>query len=467
MEIRTRFLETIEKHDLIKKGENIVVGVSGGPDSICLLHLLWSIREEYSLGIYVVHLDHRYRGKESQADAEYVREFCRKLNIESHIFSINVNEYKAEKGITFEEAGRELRYKLFYEIAQRTESTKIAVAQNSNDQAETVLMRMMRGSGLEGLTAIDYIRDNMIIRPLLDINRREIENYCTEFSLNPRIDKTNLEAIYTRNKIRLELIPYIQKNFNPNIIETLCRGANILRQDNEYLEEATKKALENIEIEGSKSKVRIDLKKYNELHLALKKRIIRVAIEKIKGDLKNITLTHIDNAIAIIKEEKVGTKINLPAQILIELGYNSIDIKLFKGNTNSIKEFQYQVPIEGSVYVEELGLSLSTEIVALDTRTYKRNNTTVFIDKNKIKGELIIRNRRNGDRFMPLGMKGNKKIKDYFIDEKIPKDKRDKIPLICDQKEIIWVGGYRLSEKYKIDEKTTIALKLNLEEGCV
>jgi len=466
MKIKDKFIETIHKFKLIQRGDSIVVGVSGGPDSIALLHLLWSIRDEYNLKLHVVHLNHMLRGKEAEEDAKYVEEFCGNLGIKSFIFSRDVSKYSKEKGITFEEGGRELRYKLFYEIAKKTNSNKIAIAQNSNDQAETVLMRLMRGSGLEGLAAINYIRDDMIIRPLLDITRSEIEGYCEANNLNPRIDKTNLESIYTRNKIRLELIPYIQKNFNPNIIETLCRTSNILRDENDYLEEEAFEKYHKILERETEDLIEINLKAFNALHVSMKRRLIRIIIQELKGDLKNITLNHINQSIDIIREGKVNSKLNLPQDILIELGYNSIYIKIYKGDTKDIKDFQYFIPLNGSVFIKELGLWIHN-IIINDKEISKGDKNTIYIDGNKVQGSLIVRNRRKGDKFTPLGMKGTKKIKDYFIDEKINRDIRDKIPLVCDNDNIIWIAGYRMSESYKIDNSTSKVVKLWIEEGCI
>lgn len=462
-----KILNTISKNNLIKKGEGIVVGVSGGPDSICLLHLLWRIQKEYDLKLYVVHLNHQFRGIEADKDAEYVKSFSDSLGLKSYIFSIDVSAYSKEKGITFEEAGREIRYKLFDDVAKKTGASKIAIAQNKNDQAETVLMRLMRGSGLEGLTAIDYIRDGKVIRPLLDISRKEIEEYCLKYKLKPRIDKTNLEAIYTRNKIRLELISYIEKNFNSNIIDTLWRTANILKDDNDYLNRMTKDIINELS-EVHPDKISLDINKFKNLHIAMQRRVIRGAIERLKGNLKEIGLIHIEKIIELTKNYKVGLKVDLPDHMFVELGYNSIDIRISKERNNIPNKFEYTVEIGKSTYIKDLSSSIKASIISKnDIDLYKKNKNTIFIDLDKVKGNLIIRNRRNGDRFTPLGMKGSKKIKDFFIDQKIPKEYRDKIPILCDEQGIIWIVGYRMSEDYKIDYKTENVIQLTYEEGCI
>ena len=470
MDILQKFLRTIKKYELIKKKESIVIGVSGGPDSICLLHLLWRLREDLELKLFVVHLNHQFRGREADMDSEYVKKFCHELGVKSFIFSYDVGKYGKEKGITFEEAGRELRYSLFDKIAKKTGSTKIAVAQNRNDQAETVLMRLIRGSGLEGLAAIDYMRDEKIIRPLLDITRQEIEEYCKYNSLKPRIDKTNLETIYTRNKVRLELIPYIEKNFNSRIVDTLWRSANLLRDDSDFLDGAAKEKLETIVTWAADGDYHLDLEKFNKLHISMKKRILRKVIERIKGNLKDIGWIHIEGVINLSHKKAVGSRIDLPGHILVELGYNSIDIKLNKGmqSTNGSYDFEYKLHMGETTHVENLRFSIRAEIVPKSEILLNKNNRhTIFIDYNKINGDLFIRNRRKGDRFKPLGMKGTKKVKDYFIDHKIPKELRGEIPILCDEKGIIWIVGYRMSEGYKVDSKTDKAIKLTYMESCL
>lgn len=463
MNIMEKFLETIKKNQLIEENEEIVVGVSGGPDSICLLHLLWRLREKWGLKIYVVHLDHQFRGMEAKKDAEYVEEICKKIGIDSFIFSYDVSKYSKEKGITFEEAGRELRYRLFDETLEKTGATKIAVAQNRNDQAETVLMRLMRGSGIEGLAAIDYKRDARIIRPILDITRKEIEEYCEKYQLKPRIDKTNLETIYTRNKVRLELIPYIEKNFNSRIIDTLWRSANLLRDDSDYLAKESEKKLKDITILEDKCIYKLDLKKFINLHISMKKRVLRSSVEKVKGDLKDIGSNHIESIIKLADKKNVGLSVDLPGHIIVKLGYNSIDIKVKEVRKNKIEDdnFEYKLNIGEVTPITSLNDSIEVEILQKwEIYVDKNTNHTIFVDYNKIIGGLTIRNRRNGDKFNPLGMKGTKKVKDYFIDKKVPKEIRDRIPMLCDEKGIIWIVGYRMSENYKVDEKTDKVIKL-------
>ena len=276
-----RVRSTINKYNLLQKGDKIVLGLSGGPDSVCLLHILKQLEEEYDISIYAAHLNHQIRGIEAQKDVMYISQLCDSLGVKFFVKSINVPEYCKKNGLSIEEGARKLRYEMFYEIKQKTKSNKIAIGHNLNDQAETILMRMMRGTGLQGLKGIEYKRDETIIRPILDIERSSIEAYCEEYNLNPRIDSTNLENIYTRNKIRLDLIPYMQENFNTNVIESICRMGNNLKLDNDYIEEEGNKKFKEVSKLNNNTSVEIILDKYMDLHKAIKSRIIRNSIKYI------------------------------------------------------------------------------------------------------------------------------------------------------------------------------------------
>ncbi|WP_053955564.1 tRNA lysidine(34) synthetase TilS [Inediibacterium massiliense] len=458
-----KFLKTIQEHKMIQRGDGIVIGVSGGPDSICLLHLLCKIQKEYDLKLYVVHLNHQFRGDAADQDAAYVEKICKKLNIPAFIYTRNVEEYSKDRGITFEEGGREIRYDLFEEVLKKTKSKKIAVAQNMDDQAETVLMRLMRGSGLEGLCAISYVRDEKIIRPILDISRYEIEDYCEKNNLHPRIDHTNLETIYTRNRIRLEFIPYIQKYFNPNIKETLSRTANVLREDKNFIEDYQKDVYDII-VKRRDKEICIDKILLKRQHRAIQKRILRQAIWEMVGNLKDIQMKHIQSIINLVEKNNLGNKIDLPRGLWVRIEEEYLIFSIEKKEIEKY-DFEYNINIGEILYLQETSSEIFSHIMdRKDLKQISKEDHVKLFDYDKIRGNLVIRNRKDGDRFFPLGMKGSKKLKDFFIDEKIPKQKRDEIPLICDEKEIMWIVGYRVSEKYKIDQDTKKILVMSYKK---
>lgn len=456
-----KVLSTINKHELIQKGDKIVVGLSGGPDSVCLLHILSRLKEELDLEIYAAHLNHQIRGIEAQKDAFYISKLCEEMGITFFIKSINVPEYCEKNGVSIEEGARKLRYEMFYEIKNNTRANKIAIGHNLNDQAETILMRMMRGTGLQGLKGIEYIRDGVIIRPILDIERNDIEEYCKQNKLNPRIDKTNLESIYTRNKIRLELIPYMKDNFNSNIIESIVRMGNSLRSDNDYIE--SEALIKFKEVSNIKSdSVEINLKPYINLHNSMKVRILRNSIKHILGDTNFIDQRHIDDIIELEDESKIDKVINLPRGIYVYRKKNSIILTNKEIVIQEI-EFCYNIPSNGFIKVKEIGTIIETQVVSINK--YKRSKSDKscnWFDFNKIKGGIVVRNRRSGDKIKLSG--GSKKIKDLFIDIKIPKEDRCKVPVIADDQGILSVGNFRNSENYKIDEETKEVLKVSFKK---
>lgn len=452
---------TIKKHNLIKKGDKIVLGLSGGPDSVCLLHILNRLKEELDIQVYAAHLNHQIRGIEAQKDALYVAKICEEMGIISFVKAMNVPKYCEDKGVSLEEGARTLRYEMFDEIMKKTKSNKIAIAHNLNDQAETVLMRIMRGTGLQGLRGIEYIRDDVIIRPILDIPREEIEAYCEQYDLNPRIDQTNLESIYTRNKIRLKLIPYMKDNFNSNVIESIVRMSNNLKCDSDYIEQEAKVKFEEVS-KLSKDSVEIELSKYIELHTAIKVRIFRNGIKHILGDTNFIDQKHIEDIIELEADSKIDKMITLPRGVFVYRKKKSI-ILTTKEIVNEEIHFCYNIPSNGFIKIKELGVVIETQTMNIDRyRSMKNDKSSKGFDFNKIKGGITVRNRESGDK-IKLSI-GSKKIKDLFIDLKIPREDRCKVPIMADEEGIICVGDYKFSEKYKIDSETKEVLKVSFKK---
>ena len=309
--MKEKVIDIIKKYNLIENGDKIVIGVSGGPDSIALLNVLLEIKKEKTIDfeIVVCHVNHMIR-EEAVEDEEYVLEFCKKYDIEFYAKRINIQKVSCDKKIGTEEAGRMARYEFFNEILQKTSSNKIATAHTANDNAETVLMNIIRGSGTAGLKGIEAKRDNLI-RPLINCTREVIEEYCETNELNPRIDKTNFEHIYTRNKVRNLLIPYIKENFNPNIIETINRLSDLSKSENEYLEKETAKVFENILIEKKKGEIILDLNKFNLQEIVIKSRLVLYTINILFGTRSGIEKKHIEDIIKLCSNN-IGNKFLIP-----------------------------------------------------------------------------------------------------------------------------------------------------------
>lgn len=308
--LEEKILQTINKYHLIEENDHIILGVSGGPDSTCLFHIFLRIQKIINFTFTVCHINHGIR-KEAIEDEQYVVEMCKKYNIPCFIKRENVLEKASEEKIGTEEMGRKVRYEFFLEIQKQVGANKIATAHTKNDLTETVIMNLLRGSGLSGLKGIEAKRENLYIRPLIECKRCEIEEYCEENNLNPKIDKTNFDNIYTRNKIRNNLIPYLEKEFNPNIIESIARMANIIEEEDKYLEEITKKVYQEILIKKDNTEIILDLKKFNDLDLVIKNRIVLYTITMLFGASSGIEKKHIEDIIKLCANN-IGNKFLIP-----------------------------------------------------------------------------------------------------------------------------------------------------------
>lgn len=302
-------LKTIEKYNLIDSGDKIVLGVSGGPDSLFMLDILNKLKNELQIELIVAHINHMIR-IEADEEEQFVKEFCQKLGVEFYSKRIEVKKYAYNNKIGLEEAGRKVRYNFFEEVCNQTGANKIAIAHNKNDKIETIIMNAIRGSGISGLQGIQPKKNN-IIRPIIDIERKDIEKYCEEQNLEPKIDKSNFDNTYTRNKIRNIVIPYITKEFNPNFLETLTRLSEVITEENEFLNKLVKQEYTKILISTSKNEIVLDLKKFNELDNILKKRIILYTVSKLRGGSQGIEKIHIEDIVKLC-QNNIGNKFLIP-----------------------------------------------------------------------------------------------------------------------------------------------------------
>ncbi|WXR60637.1 tRNA lysidine(34) synthetase TilS [Peptostreptococcaceae bacterium AGR-M142] len=455
--IKSIIKQTIKRENLIDRNDKIIIALSGGPDSVALLHALNSLKEELEIKLYAAHLNHQIRGIEAQKDALYTMKICEELGITCFVSSKDAIKYSKEHKMSLEEGARKLRYDMFFELKEKLNANKIAIAHNKDDQSETFLMRVIRGSGLDGLKGIRYKRDDGIIRPLLDVDRKSIEKYCGEFELNPRIDKTNLENIYTRNKIRLDLIPYIEEHFNSNLKSNISRLCNMLYEDSNYINKNAKEYFDKIKIEDD-SKIKFKINDIKTLDYSIKSRVFRLALQKFIVDLKGIEYIHIENIIKLLNGEK-GQLIDIKKGVKAFL----IDDEIIFSKEYIKKEVQrlnrYELPKSGFIKIKELNSILEIKTFKKGEEELKSDKYTKYFDLDKISSKLVLRSRENGDRIKMLNS-GTKKIKDLFIDMKIEKDKRELIPIISEQKGILWVVGHKMSDDYKIEDNTKNILKL-------
>ena len=311
--MKEKILKTIKKYNMIENGEKVVLAVSGGPDSICMLDILNDIKNDETIDvdfeIVVAHVNHMIR-KEAEEDEKYVKKYCEEKQIEFYSKSIDVQKMANNNKIGVEEAGRKARYNFFDEILEKTDAQKIAIAHNKNDKVETVLMHILRGSGISGLKGIEAKRGKYI-RPLIECERNEIEEYCTEKNLQPRIDKTNFENEYTRNKVRNLLIPYIQKEFNPNLIKTIDRLSNLVAEEENYMDKQVENLYKKLLISEKEKEIQLDLKTFNIQEKVIKSRTILYTITRLFGNSKGVEKIHIEDIIKLCSNN-IGNKYLTP-----------------------------------------------------------------------------------------------------------------------------------------------------------
>lgn len=457
--------EAIKKNNLIPAGSVVIAGVSGGPDSVCLLHVLSILKHELGIRIEAVHINHMLRGKESDGDEEYVRQLCGKLEVPVHIEKCDIVKIAAERGMSIEEAGRDVRYETFRKVAKQTGADSICVAHNMNDQAETVLMNILRGSGLEGLKGMEY-RNGSIVRPLLEISRSRIEQYCIKEELKPRIDSSNLETQYTRNIIRLKLLPYIKGLMNTAPETALSKMASILSADNEYLEKCADEAFGAVLTDEDPTALTLDAKALAAMHEAISSRVIRKCILRTAGTLKGIGREHITAVKELAGSGRTGALICLPLGVRVAKSYDTVQLFL-KENRMMMPPVDISITIPGETEIPGRGITVNTSVLepgnAADEIFAKRDSLVQYFDYEAAEKGIRIRNRRDGDRIKPLGFSGTKKLKSYFIDKKIPRTQRDGILLLAADNDIIWIIGHEKGDKYKVTENTAKVLAVEVK----
>ena len=324
--LENKVKETIAKYNLIQKGDSIIVGVSGGPDSMTLLTVLLKLKTAYDLKIYVAHINHMLR-ENAEIDEEYVKNFCEKNNIELFVKHANIQEKAQKEKRGLEETGRLVRYNFFEEVLNKTNSNKIAIAHNLNDRVETIIMNTLRGSGLNGLKGIESSRGKYI-RPLIEIPREEIEKYCEENNINPRHDESNDDNTYTRNKIRNIVIPYLKKEFNPNIINTMNRLSEIVKEEEEFVEKETQKRFDEVLISKEPGKIEFNVSKFNQQDKVIQKRLILQAITQTAGSIQGIERINIEDIIKLCNNN-IGNKLTRPTKN-VEIGIKNKKIYVQK-----------------------------------------------------------------------------------------------------------------------------------------
>jgi len=444
--------KTLKKYEMLAQGEKVVLGVSGGADSVAMLYALNELID-YGLDLIIAHLNHGIRGDEAKRDADFVKETAKTLGLTFVYGEVNTLEYREEAGISLEDAARTLRYKFFNQVLSKHYATKLATAHTLDDQAETVLMRLIRGSGSNGLSGIPPVSNN-IIRPLIETSRSEIEQFLKSKNVSWINDSTNESKEFLRNKIRIDLLPELE-TYNPNIKETLARTADILRYEDEFISKQARKHFEET-FNANKSELIGDLEYYRNVDKTLRFTLLRLAVEVIAGSLKNVSSLHITNADDFLLSDNPSGEIEIPEEIVIVKGYNTILVTK-KAELNH--EFNHTIQAHGKWSFNEF----SVHIEYVKTHELHENDESIaFFDPETVEFPIEVRSFKPGDSFSPLGMTSSKKLQDYFTDIKLPQFMRSRVPLFLSKGDIMWIGGIRIDNRFKVKDKREEVLMMKL-----
>lgn len=429
----------VRKHRLINENDTILVAVSGGPDSLALLHYLYEKKQELSLSIIAVTVDHGLRGEESRADTAYVRTVCENLSVPLEEVSVDVAGYKQDKHKGTQEAARELRYETFSEVMRTYKADSLALGHHGDDQVETLFMQLVRGASPASVTGMPVSRkfaSGRIIRPFLTVTKPELERYCASRNITPRYDPSNEETKYTRNAFRHQLLPFLKQQ-NPKLHEHIQAYSERRYEDEAFLLEKAGEIME--EAVFLKGKVTLSIKSMKRHPIALQRRAFHLILNYLYNDqVEDITYIHEDLLLQLMDGDRVNSTLDFPDGLNVIRAYDQVSFTFVESQPPSC--FYEELHPGGSVSLP------GGEVISAE-RTTDVNGTSLYefiCDSTHVKFPLVVRNRRDGDRMRPLGMKGTKKIKDIFIDRKIPLTERDTWPIVTDGNDVVlWIPGIK------------------------
>jgi tRNA(Ile)-lysidine synthase len=444
-----------------------VVSVSGGGDSVCLLHILVRWRKELGVELHVAHLNHQLRGAESDSDAIYVSDLARRLAVSATIERRNVAAYRDQKSASSEEAARDVRYNFLSEVASSIDASKVVAGHTRDDHIETIVLHLLRGAGITGLCGLqprsllpygEKGEQLEVVRPLLELTRQETLDYCHLYNLAPRSDSSNISPSFLRNRVRLELLPLL-RSYNPSIDTALLRLADIAIDDISFIEEKASLLWKDLSSEQD-GIIYLDMSQMVALPRTMQRQIFRRAIKQLRGNLKDIEADHIEAMMDLLLKP-AGKKLCLPDGLTLSTEYGRLVLSPAQTSTCPLPPLKgvskINIPGETDLPGWRVRADIVQEVVGDD------NGLAANFDLNKAGRELVVRRRRPGDRFQPLGMRQTKKLQDFMVDSKIPSSWRDRVPLTCSPKQILWVVGWRIDDRVKVTKNTNEILRLRFE----
>lgn len=459
MDLVEKVLNTIMKYAMLSRGDTVLVALSGGADSVSLLTILCRLREQLGIALNATYIDHGLRPDETPDEIKFCRNLCGSLGVPFSSGSVDVINFAAGHGMNRQEAARELRYKALEEMALAAGACRIALGHTADDQAETVIMRLTEGTGTLGLSGIPPVRKN-IIRPLIGITRQEIEAFLSAERKGFITDSSNLKHKYMRNRVRHTVMLPL-KALAPDVVTAIARTADILREEDLYLENQVTKALMKLISRKSGTAIELFVLPLEKMETPLARRVLRRAVSAVKG-LRGISFLHIEAILDLVRTGRAGSRICLPQNLRAIKGYSTVTITADSPQVLGT----YLVEGPGRVVISEVSSVLTCSCIdpvnSEDRNNHGDGRRTAVLDAGSLHFPLHIRSRRPGDFFFPSGFGKKKKLQDYFVDEKVPRDLRDSIPLLINGEEIVWILGYRTDERFKIDKNTLKALKFEI-----
>lgn len=457
------FLQKVQtcilSESLIGRGDHVLVAVSGGPDSVALLSALYSLQEALGIAqLTALHFNHGLRGKDSEDDQGFVEALTRRLTVPLLSSRGDVKAHQRKHRVSLEMAARDCRHDFFREALVKLRAQRIALGHTANDQAEEILLRLLRGTGPSGMAGMLPSTSEGIIRPLMEVTRQEILEYLAACGLPHREDTSNLEPFCQRNMLRLEVFPRLQSAFHGQIVSTLSRHARLARDEEDYWREHLRGLWPILCREESTSRVALSFPLLAGLHRAEQKRMLRCALSKIHGNLQHIYAVHLESIVQWLPHSFSGQSMDLPERIRVS---REGDRLVFTKGPS--EEHEFELSLEETVIPKPGNYafgSLYLEIVSKDRQSLptpsgpREGATSVRLDADQVRWPLTLRGWRPGDRFCPSGMTGSKKLQDFFVDCKIPREKRKQIPLLCDADKICWIVGFRLDERVRVQDDT-------------
>ena len=464
--------KTIADFNMIAPHDSVLVGVSGGMDSVLLLHLLVKMAPDFSVRLGVAHFNHGLRGREADTDAEFTASLAARLQLPFHGDKQDTRSYRQRHRFSLEEAARRLRYTFFETVCADHGYKKVALGHHADDNAEQILMQLFRGAGMASLAGIPPVRDTNIIRPLIRLTRQQISDYCRSAGISYVTDPSNYDRQHLRNRIRHELIPILRKEYNPAVVQSLNRLSEIVREELQWTEDLSL-AQFRLAVTGMKSgRLHLSLNELRHCQPALLRRIFRKAIELVKGDLRRVGFGHIDAVVQLVTAGSGDGSVHLPDRVEVravgpELIVTKHAVDLRKACRPAAAPHQYCYNVRPpsatplSVMVPEAGVRVVFS--HFTTGAYGdldgAGQQQAFFDMDKLHFPLVLRNTRPGDRLSPLGVEGTQKVKKYFIDHKVPKKDRARCPLLVSGEQIVWIVGHRIAEPFKVTSATQRVLK--------